>query len=123
MTDTNFVMLGPRDAEQIRRLLEAISGLGDAPEYLALEPSNKRLPYIVAARASEYWERLEREQQWARLKSLAAGLESLAADRDPAIQDLVVTILQPLATESPLAQKMKGRLGPNATALLERFIR
>jgi len=120
---TDFVMRGPRDEGLLSRLLEAIPGLADAPEYLALDTSDKRLPYIVAARASEYWERLEREQESQLLNALSAGLESLAGDLDPAVRDLVVAILNPLGADSPLAKRMKLHLGPNAKALLEKFVR
>jgi hypothetical protein len=107
----------------IGRLLEAVPGFADAPEYLALDESAKRLPYIVAARASDYWERLEREQRSQVLNTLSEGLESLARDGDAAVQDLLVAILNPLGSDSPVAGRMKLRLGPNAKALFEKFVR
>lgn len=120
---TDFVLLGPRDEGLIRRLMEAIPGLADSPEYLALDEPDKRLPYIVAARASEYWERLERDDQSEVLKALSDGLESLASDGDPAIQDLVVAMLNALGSDSPSAEQVKLRLGPNAKMLFEKFVR
>jgi hypothetical protein len=120
---TDFIRSEPRDEALIRRLLEAIPGFAHAPEYLALDASDRHLPYIVAARASEYWERLERDQRSQSLNTLADGLERLASDCDPAIQDLVIAILNPLGNDSPLAGQMKLRLGPTARALFEKFLR
>ena len=118
----DFIRLGPKDDFLIRRLLQAIPGFADAPEYLALDDSLRRLPYIVAARAREYWERLERDEQRQVIDELSEGLESLASDPDSATQDLVVEILNELGSGSPTAERMKCRLGPHALALFEKFV-
>jgi hypothetical protein len=47
----------------------------------------------------------------------------VASDRDAAVQDLVVAILNSLQSDSPVAGRMKRRLGANAKALFQKFVR
>lgn len=122
---TDFIRRGPRDVFLIQLLVESVPGFALSPEYLAIDESDKQLPYILAARIGDYWERLEIESGHSSdrvvvLDSVTGSFESLAGHPDAHVQDLLVLgILHRLHSQTPLETRMRNRLGPKARRLFD----
>jgi len=109
-------------------LATAVPSFVESEQYRLLDPEDQKVPGLVCAAFTRYFEQLQQAEINAGDKSDAlercyAFIEDLALSPDPAVKNLVVTeIFENLQGPNQTLKKMKERLGTESRRLYQSWV-
>ena len=110
-----------RDYDKVPDLLTTeVPGFFESEEYRLLDSEDGKVPGLVAAAFTRYFEAL---QEAGALERCYAIIEKLASSSDPEVKNLVVTeIFENLRGSDESLEKIKEQLGPESRRLYQEWM-
>jgi hypothetical protein len=117
---TDFV-IRERDYDKVPHLLTTeVPGFLDSEEYRLLDSEDRKVPGLVTAAFTRYFEGLREADA---LERCYAVIEKLAVSPDPEVQNLVVTeIFENLQGSDESLGKIREQLGPESRRLYQQWM-
>lgn len=117
---TDFI-IKERDYYKVPDLLTTeVPGLLDSEGYRLLDSDHRKIPGLVTAAFTRYFEGL---QEAGALERCYAVIEKLATSSDPEVQNLVITeIFENLQGSDESLRKIKEQLGPESRRLYQEWM-